>query len=205
MALSFSVFQKPSGLLMRKPFLLKISVAAIVILLVIGWVLFSEWREPEEKKTSPSLKIVPEKVDVKADDVFFTEVGRGDVRYEIRAKTVTYQKKDNTADLEDVRVKIIMPSRQVYTITADRGSYDTNKKDISMTGHVAVKSDDGTLVTTDRLFYTDAEKKIHTTSPVTMINRDIEVRGVGLRLFVDKRQLTLLSQVKATISSRQPR
>jgi len=185
--------------------LLKISVAAIVILLVIGWVLFSEWREPEEKKTSPSLKIVPEKVDVKADDVFFTEVGRGDVRYEIRAKTVTYQKKDNTADLEDVRVKIIMPSRQVYTITADRGSYDTNKKDISMTGHVAVKSDDGTLVTTDRLFYTDAEKKIHTTSPVTMINRDIEVRGVGLRLFVDKRQLTLLSQVKATISSRQPR
>ena len=98
-----------------------------------------------------------------------------------------------------------MPSRQAYTITADRWSYDTNKKDISMTGHVAVKSDDGTLVTTDRLFYTDAEKKIHTTSPVTMINRDIEVRGVGLRLFVDKRQLTLLSQVKATISSRQPR
>jgi len=186
---------------MGKSLWVKIAVATVVILTAVGWIIYSGSWESEKKAPTP-LKILPEKVDLQAKDVLFTEVGRGDVKYEIRAKTVTYQKKDNTAVFDSVHVKLIMPSGKIYTITADEGTFDTEKKNISMAGHVTVKSEDGGLVTTDRLFYTEAEKKIHTASPVTMVNKNIEVKGVGLNLLVDKKQLTLLSQVKATISPR---
>ncbi len=188
-------------MLMGKSLWVKIAVATVVILTAVGWIIYSGSGESEKKAPTP-LKILPEKVDLQAKDVLFTEVGRGDVKYEIRAKTVTYQKKDNTAVFDSVHVKLIMPSGKIYTITADEGTFDTEKKNISMAGHVTVKSEDGGLVTTDRLFYTEAEKKIHTASPVTMVNKNIEVKGVGLNLLVDKKQLTLLSQVKATISPR---
>jgi len=200
-ALVLSAWRKMFGLLMGKPRWVKIAVATAVILAAVAWILYYGSREPEKKAPAP-LKILPEKVDLQAKDVLLTEVGRGDVRYEIRAKTVTYQKKDNMAVFDAVHVKLIMPSGKIYTITADEGTFDTEKKNISMAGHVAVRSDDGGLVTTERLFYTEAEKKIHTASPVTMVNKNIEVKGVGLNLLVDKKQLTLLSQVKATISPR---
>jgi len=187
--------------MMRKSRRVKIAVVTAVILAAVGWIIYSGLRE-SEKKTPAPLKILPEKVDLQAKDVFLTEVGRGDVKYEIRAKTVTYQKKNNMAVFDAVHVKLILPSGKIYTITADEGTFDTEKKNISMAGHVAVRSEDGGLVTTERLFYTEAEKKIHTASPVTMVNKDIEVKGVGLNLLVDKKQLTLLSQVKATISPR---
>lgn len=187
---------------MGKSLWVKMAAVVAVVLVVAGWLVFFGPREPAKKAPAP-LKILPEKVDLQAKDVLFTEVGRGDVRYEIRAKTLTYQKKDNTADFDNVHVKLILPSGKSYTITADEGTFDTEKKNISMAGHVSVRSEDGGLVTTDRLFYTEAEKKIHTASPVTMVNKNIEVKGVGLNIFVDKKQLTLLSQVKATISPRQ--
>ena len=77
----------------------------------------------------------------------------------------------------------------------------TEKKDISMTGHVVVESDKGDRITTDHLNYVDAEKKIHTDAPVTMANQRIEVKGVGLTFLLDERHLTLSHQVQATIRS----
>lgn len=177
------------------------AVAAAVVLAAAAWFVFFAPTKPDEKTPAP-LKILPEKVDLQAKDVLYTEVGRGDVKYEIRAKTVTYQKKDSVADFEAVNVKLIMPRGDIYTITADRGTYNTEKKNISMVGNVVVSSDEGDRITTERLFYTDAERKIHTASPVTMVNKNIVVKGVGLKLLLDKKQLTLLSQVKATVTSR---
>ena len=186
---------------MRKSIFVKIVVAAAVVLAVAGWLVFSRLWETGGKAPAP-LKILPAKVDLLAKDVLYTEVGRGDIKYEIRAKTLRYIKKDNVADFETVNVKLIMPEGKVYTITADRGTYNTEKKDISMVGNVVVRSAEGDRMTTDRLFYTDAERKIHTASPVTMVNKNIEVKGIGLTLLLEEKQLTLLSQVKATITSR---
>jgi LPS export ABC transporter protein LptC len=186
---------------MRKSLWIKMAVAAAVVLAAAAWFVFFSPTVPDGKNPAP-LKILPEEVDLQAKDVLYTEVGRGDVKYEIRAKTVTYQKKDNVAEFEDVNVKLIMPKGKIYTITADRGTYNTEKKDISMAGSVVVRSDEGERITTDRLFYTDAEKRIHTASPVTMVNKNIEVKGVGLTFLLDKKQLALLSQVKATVTSR---
>ncbi|HOO40303.1 MAG TPA: LPS export ABC transporter periplasmic protein LptC [Syntrophales bacterium] len=185
---------------MGKSLRIKIALASAAVLAVAGWFLFSAVWKAEEKAPAP-LKILPDKVDLQAKDVLYTEVGRGDVKYEIRAKTVLYLKKENTADFEDVNVKVIMPKGKIYTITSDRGTYDTEKKDISMTGHVVVESDEGERITTDRIYYVDAERKIHTDDHVAMTNRNIEVKGVGLTFLLDERHLTLSHQVQATIRS----
>ena len=189
---------------MRKSLRIKSAAVLIIVLFVAGWFWLSGQQQNEEKAQAP-LKIVSEKVDLEAQDILYTEVGGGDIKYEIRAKTAKYQKKDNIAEFETVKVKLVLPSGKVYTLTSDHGVYNTEKKDIAMTGNVVVKSDEGDRITTDKLYYVDAERKIHTASPVTLVNKNIEVKGVGLKLLIDKKQLSLLSHVKATtISNRRP-
>jgi len=185
---------------MKKSLRMKIALVLVVVLAVAGWFLLSAVWKTEEKAPAP-LKILPDKVDLQARDVLYTEVGRGDVKYEIRAKTVRYLKKENTADFEDVNVKVIMPKGKVYTITSDHGTYDTEKKNISMTGHVVVESDIGERITTDRINYIDAEKKIHTDGPVKMVNKDIEIKGIGMTFMLDNKHLTLFRQVRAMVRS----
>lgn len=189
------------GAMMGKSLGVKIVVAIAVVLAIAGWLVFTRPWETRGKAPAP-LKILPDKVDLQAKDVLYTEVGKGDIKYEIRAKTLRYIKKDNVADFETVNVKLVTPEGKVYTITADRGTYNTEKKDMSMVGNVVVRSAEGDRMTTDRLFYTDAERKIHTASPVTMVNKNIEVKGVGLTVLLNEKHLTLLSHVKATITSR---
>ncbi|MBN1545356.1 MAG: LPS export ABC transporter periplasmic protein LptC [Syntrophaceae bacterium] len=185
---------------MRKSLRIKLAVVLVIILAVAGFYIYFGAQQTEEKAPAP-LKIVPEKADLQAQDILFTEVGGSDVKYEIRAKTLQYQRKDNIAEFETVNVKLVLTSGKIYRITSDRGTYNTEKKDITMMGNVVVKSDEGDRIMTDKLYYTDAERKIHTSSPVTIVNKDIEVTGVGLTLLLDKKQLTLRSRVKAKIAA----
>ena len=113
---------------MGKSLRIKIALASAAVLAVAGWFLFSAVWKAEEKAPAP-LKILPDKVDLQAKDVLYTEVGRGDVKYEIRAKTVLYLKKENTADFEDVNVKVIMPKGKIYTITPT-AAHTTRRKRI---------------------------------------------------------------------------
>ena len=52
---------------------------------------------------------------------------------------------------------------------------------------------------TDHFKYNDAEKKFYTDAPVTMENKRMKIKGVGLTLFIKKGQLNLSSMVKARI------
>ncbi len=176
---------------------LKLGFVLIAMLAVAGWLVLYPWGQKEKQAPAP-LNIVPDQVDLQAKDILYTEVGRGDIRYEIRAHTVSYQKKESVVDFEKVHVKLIMPGGAIHIITSDRGSYHTEDKNMSMAGNVVVNSAGGDRITTDKLYYTDAGRKIHTSSPVTLVNKNIEVRGIGLRVSLDEKQLTLLSHVKAT-------
>jgi LPS export ABC transporter protein LptC len=186
---------------MNKSLRIKLAVVLIIILAFAGWFFYPGLRQRGEKTSS--LKVIPEKkIDLQAQDILYTEVGSGDVKYEIRAKTLRYQREGGLAEFDNVDVKLILKNGKIYTITSDQGTYNAKQKDITMVGNVVVKSQVGERILTDKLSYKNAERVIYTTSPVVMVNKDIEVWGVGMRLLLEKKQLTLMSHVKAKISAK---
>jgi LPS export ABC transporter protein LptC len=84
-------------------------------------------------------------------------------------------------------------------MTADKGQMLTDKKDLEIKGNVVITSAMGDKFSTDYLNFNDAEKKFYTDAPVTMENKRMKIKGVGLTLFIDKGQLNLSSMVKAKI------
>lgn len=176
-------------------------VIIILISLGAGGAIFINFSQTQETKPV-SLKIMPDKVDIQAEDILYTEIGGGNIKYEIRAKTVYYLKENDVAEFEEIDVTLTTPSGNTYTIMSNRGTYNMTKRDITLRGHVVVESEENDQITTDHLSYIAEENKIYTESFVAMIYKNIELKGTGLTFWLDERRLSLLQQVEATVKQK---
>jgi LPS export ABC transporter protein LptC len=146
------------------------------------------------------LKILPDHVDLQIKDFSYTEVGQQNSKWEVKAQTARYNKKENLALFDQVQIKLTTAGNKVYVMTGDKGQMLTDKKDLEIKGNVSIVSESGDRFTTDYLKYSDAEKKFFTEAPVTMENKRMKIKGVGLTLFMNTGELNLSSSVKAKIN-----
>ncbi|MEN6620392.1 MAG: LPS export ABC transporter periplasmic protein LptC [Smithella sp.] len=170
----------------------------MTLALVLGIVIFAIIRNIQEKPKNV-LKVMPAHVDLQIKDFVYTEVGEGNSKWEVKARTAQYNKKQNLAVFENVQISLTTAEKKVYHMTGDKGQMLTDKKDVEIKGNVVITSDSGDRFMTDYLKYSDAEKKFYTDAPVVMENSRMKLTGKGLILFVNKGELKLLSSVKAEI------
>jgi LPS export ABC transporter protein LptC len=175
-----------------------ISSVTIVSLIVLVAILFIV--RVNLNKPKPLLKALQDSADLQIKGFVYTEVGAAKAKWEVKAETATYDKKQNLAVLKLVQIKFINSDGKIFKMNADKGLIITDKKIIEINGNVIVTSDDGDIFYTDYLIYDDAEKKIHTDAPVTMKNKQMKITGKGLVIFMNKRELNIPSTVKAIIN-----
>jgi LPS export ABC transporter protein LptC len=177
----------------------KVFAAILVILAIMGAAVFAFVQVVGEKKDHV-LKILPDDADLRIQDFVYTEVGQDNLQWDLKAKSAQYQKKMNLALLDQVQVKLTAKEGKVFILTGDKGSMDTDKKDIEIKGHVVIVSDTGDKFTTDYLRYSDGQKRIYTDAPVVMENKRMKVEGGKMVISMKAGELTLSSGVKATIN-----
>lgn len=71
------------------------------------------------------------------------------------------------------------------TLESPKGEVNMTNKDLLAWGGVQVESQDGTLLTTERLLYSAEKKKILTDSPIRIVRKDSIVIGEGLEATPD--------------------
>jgi len=155
-------------------------------------------------KTTPNkkqdiLNILPGGVDLEIKDFVYTEVGENKVKWEVRAKSASYDRKQNLALLEKVQIKLTTADGKVFEMTADEGRMDTKQKDLEIKKNVLIRSDAGDRFTTENIRYRDSEKKFYTDAPVMMENSKMKITGRGLVLRINQGELDIQSKVKARI------
>lgn len=174
-----------------------LSAMGLVIVALVGTWYF--WSGQLKKEAHQGLKIVDDTVDLYIKDVHYTEVGDSGNRLEINADSATFLKKQNQARFDRIRMKLILPDGKIYELSADRGSLRTDLKDVEIEGDVVILSNREDRFTTDRLKYSDSEKKIFTEDPVTLTNPQFEVNGKGMVLMLKSEHLTIAGEVRARI------
>jgi len=194
MAKWLDFFRKHAGRPVGK---LGLAAAVIIVLAALAAVQFRGAPTTEEKQAA--LKIIDDQVDLYIRDVHYTEVGDSGNRLEINADSATFLKKENLARFERVRMKLILPDGKTYELSADRGRLRTDLKDVDVEGNVVILSSRGDRFNTDRLHYSDGEKKIHTKDAVTLTNPKFSVTGRGMTLLLKSEHLTLAGPVRARI------
>jgi LPS export ABC transporter protein LptC len=177
----------------------KIILFSILIIVLTTVVIIAVVRNTYDKPKN-ILKILPDHVDLQIKDFVYTEVGAANSKWEIKAQTAQYEKKQNLALFDQVQIKLTTAEKKVYVMTGAKGQMLTDKKDIEIKGNVVIVSDSGDRFTTDYLKYSDAEKKFYTDAPVIMENKQMKINGRGLTLFMNTGELNLSSSVKAKIN-----
>lgn len=153
----------------------------------------------DRKAPQKILKVMAENIDLQVKNVIYTDVGQSGEKWEIRADTAQYLKKENVALFEKIRVRMLTVDGKSFTLTGDKGRFQTEKKDIEIVGNVEGTSDAGERFTTDKLSYNNAEGKIFTDSAVTMESGQMKIKGIGLTVNMKSGELNLVSKVKAEI------
>jgi LPS export ABC transporter protein LptC len=171
------------------------SLAVLSILTAIMTVFYN-------KAPQTILKVMADHVDLQVKNVIYTDVGQSGEKWEIKAETARYIKKENLALFDHVRVRLLTAEGKTFTLTGDKGRFKTDQKDIDIYGNVEGTSDSGERFTTDLLRYNNAEGKIYTDSAVTLGSGRIKITGTGMTMNVKSGELSLLSQVKADIKAK---
>jgi LPS export ABC transporter protein LptC len=155
-------------------------------------------------KASPEtlLKVMADNVDLQVRNVIFTDVGHSGEKWEIRADTARYAKKENLAFFDTVRVKLVTSEGKTFLMTGEQAKLQTDTKNIEISGNVEILSDRGDRFRTDRLHYTNADSTVHTDGAVTMWGDQMQIRGTGMTLNLKQGHLSLQSKVKGEIQGK---
>ncbi len=147
------------------------------------------------------LKVMSDRIDLQVRNVHYTEVGDSGMKWEIKADAARYQKKENLALFDNLKVKLILKDGQTFVMTGDRGRLNTESRDMQIEGNVGIVSDNGDRFTTDRLRYRNADRIVETERPVAMENGSVRISGVGMVVSLDARTVAILSQVRARVAA----
>jgi LPS export ABC transporter protein LptC len=165
-----------------------VSVAAVIMIM-----------ESRESSQGPLLKIMSDNVDLQVKNINYTDVGDSGLKWEIKADSAKYVKSENLAMFDQVRVKLVMEDGRAIIMTGDKAKLRTDTKDMEISGNVKIVSDKGDNLTTDILKYSGSERRIYTDAPVKMDSPRMQVRGVGMSISLDDKDVALLSRVKAHV------
>lgn len=176
-----------------------IIISSIIFLLVALSIVIATVIKSNLQKPSNLLKVLQDNVDLQIKGFVYTEVGEHNVKWEVRSETATYDKKNNLAVLEMVKIKLTTAGGNVFEMRADQGRMLTKEKIIEIKGNVVITSDEGDKLSTDHLSYNDGQKKFYTDAPVAMENKRMKLTGKGLALYLNRGELSVPSMVKAKI------
>jgi LPS export ABC transporter protein LptC len=174
-----------------------LTVLGVVLVLAAVWIIFFDKLSP--LSTATMLKIMSDRADLEVKNVLYREVGGDGNKWEIRAKKASYLRKQNQANFDQVEVKLFLPDGKVIILAAEKGQLDTATRDMKISGNVGVTSESGERFATDYLQYSAAGQRLHTDAAVLMETPHMQIRGVGMSLSLQNKDIVLFSKVRARI------
>lgn len=147
-------------------------------------------------------KVMADDVDLQVKNVIFTDIGKSGEKWEIRADTARYARKENLAFFNTVKVKLVTSEGKTFFMTGDRAKLQTDSKNIEISGNVEILSDRGDRFRTDMLRYNNADSTVHTDGAVTLWGNQMQISGTGMTLNLKQGQLSLQSRVKGQIQGK---
>lgn len=176
--------------------LLALFLAAAALVLLI-------WQGAEQQ-TGPHQQNTADEPESFADNaVYMAFDDKGQLTSELQSPRVEEFSHSNLAHMQQPRAKLYSKdSRVPWLLRADRGTYNLKSQVMRLDGQVAVTrplpDQPPAQLDTSHLTLDNARGIVHTDAPVTIKDVNGITRAVGMRAWVDKRVMELLSEVRGT-------
>lgn len=150
----------------------KFSVIFIIVLLLVSIIGFIQ-----AKRITSKLELTPQNQDqqsekIKIKDMLITETKNGQKYWEVFAALGEYANSKNVADLTDVVGNFYKEGKVAVSFKADKGSYESSIKKITLSQNAFIIAEDGTSLAADRIVWEGSTDKIKAFGHVQIIKSD---------------------------------
>ena len=150
-----------------------IGVIAILFVCLVTWVVRTTPDEP------PLIEKIKPPTVMEYEGNTLTEEKDGVKIWEMTSKKLVVDAKTHLAQFEEVNGKFFQADGKVLELTAQRGVYDQDSKNVHVEGDVVVLDGDGGKLTGNNLDWLSAEEKIVATG-------DVKISKDDMRAFADQ-------------------
>lgn len=161
---------------------------AVLLTLPLWKPFAADFLSPARKSKEAALHAVPSLTGIKAlnssdmTGIQFEQSKNGTKEWLLNASSLSSSEGDANLQFEDVKALFFGSSgeNEETRIRSNRARYNADTRQLTLEGKVVINNDQGYEMKTDSLQYLAAEKKIRTTSDVTIQGSNIEVHGKRL-------------------------
>ncbi len=178
----------------------------LFVALMIEIIIFS----PRETGTSDPRPVDPTKSGATENNeqwiegVHLIETSEGKKEWELKAARAMSMKDKGTWVLKEVDAKFFGEKSEddFFVVVGDEGQVTSATKDMSVTGHVVVKSNNGYEFRTNSVNYTSEGKLLKSSDPLEMFGKSdndgdgMELKGTGLVASLDQQTMDILKDVR---------
>lgn len=173
-------------------------IAILAVAFGLGLRMCTHRREPVSEPPAASL---PADTDLSLQDIQYTETSGGVRRWSLSAKTAAYDAEQGESSVRDMRLVFFdKEGREQAVLTAEQGSWFSEKGVIEARNRVVVKTTQGYTLRTELLDYHSETNEITTDRTVHVDAGGMKLSARGMRYGIGDRSLSLTSQVKAVFA-----
>jgi LPS export ABC transporter protein LptC len=180
---------------MRK---LKVVVFAVIAAACIIFGLLWTQKEPSAPVEKKNLE-APAQADLSIRGLDYVQTKDGVREWRLTAGSAHYSKQVHQTRLENVTLTYFTEDQKKVVMTGKEGVFNTKSLDVEICGNVEIRSEEGYEFRTPSVKYVAKAKEIRTPDEVVFKGGRIQVAGKGMRVFISKGKIVIMSRVKATI------
>lgn len=152
---------------------------------------------------APIKQVDVEQAEVVIDGFNFSKTEDDDSRWELNARKAEVSKETGVANLEDMDATFTTSAGAVWSLTAEKGVFDTQTKRMELSGKkkgVTVTSDNGYEMKLKDVRWDNESKELSTDDEVTIDGENMRIEGKGMVARTDVQQVRIVDGVKTIFS-----
>ncbi len=170
-----------------------LAVLILVVILVLAIVI---WRHTQQQSPLEILEALPEQVDLSLDKLHYTQNEDGKRSWTLDADKAEYQRDKSQALLDAVQLTLYEVGQfGEVKLSAEHGLLEQEQGQIEVWGQVVVTTATGERLYTERLQYDGEQRRLKTREPVRMVSPQMELRGTGMQVDLNRGNLLLEKDV----------
>ncbi len=169
---------------------------ATLILLAVAVIGFMLWQYFLQQSPEDLLEALPSQIDLALEELHYTQNEDGKRSWTLDAAQAEYQRENNQALLEAVRLTLYDSGRfgDIH-LKARHGKLEQEQRQVEVWGQVEVTTATGETLLTERLHYDDQRRQLSTDEPIRFFSPQMELTGVGLQVEVESGRLQVNKDV----------
>lgn len=170
------------------------------VALVVGLGGMIAWKA-RARRAAPPPPPAEQAADYRIREIHINETLEGNLRWTLDAEQADVFDKSQRTVMKKVVVTVFSKDA-VWTVTADEGTLDNEKRDVSVQGNVVVTSNDGLRIATTELAWRNEARHLYTDEAVEITRPGTTITGRGLDVRMKDQEAVVQQKVRVVIENR---